>query len=76
MRIRLPEETVYKVYVNDTLVKEYRYWIQAVTYCIARGYVYTGNGTDEWNFRYSVTSLDPRVKIIKEEENDSKSDDR
>ena len=64
--MRLPQDKIYKVYVNEVLVKEYRYWVQAVTYCLMNGYVYTGSGTDEWNFGYSITSLDPRVKIIKE----------
>ena len=64
--MRLPQDKIYKVYVIEVLVKEYRYWVQAVTYCLMNGYVYTGSGTDEWNFGYSITSLDPRVKIIKE----------
>ena len=68
MSIRLPQDKIYKVYVNEVLVKEYRYWVQAVTYCLMNGFVYTGSGTDEWNFGYSITSLDPRVKIVKEED--------
>jgi hypothetical protein len=68
MSIKLPQDKIYKVYVNEVLVKEYRYWVQAVTYCLMNGYVYTGSGTDEWNFGYSITSLDPRVKIVKEED--------
>lgn len=66
--MRLPQDKIYKVYVNEVLVKEYRYWVQAVTYCLMNGFVYTGSGTDEWNFGYSITSLDPRVKIVKEED--------
>lgn len=66
--MKLPQDKIYKIYVNDILVKEYRYWLQAVTYCLMQGYIYQGSGTDSWNFGYSVTSLDPRVKIIKEED--------
>lgn len=66
--MKLPQDKIYKVYVNDILVKEYRYWVQAVTYCLMQGYIYQGSGTDSWNFGYSVTCLDPRVKIIKEED--------
>jgi hypothetical protein len=56
----------YKIYVGNTLVKEYRYWLQAITYCLMNGYIYSGSGTDKWNFGYNVISLHPKVKIIKE----------
>lgn len=64
--MRLPQETRYIVYVGGYPVKYYRYWVQAITYCLMNGYVYTGSGTDEWNFGFSITSLHPDVKIIKE----------
>lgn len=65
----------YQVLVNNSIVKSYTHWIQAVTYCIMNGYVYTGQGTDRWNYGYSVTSLDPRVEIrrIKREKTTTKN---
>lgn len=51
----------YQVIVNDTIVKEYPFKLQAETYCMNNGYVYQGN--DEWNHFKQMTVLDGRVKI-------------
>ena len=46
---------MYRIYVNDVLVKEYPYELQAITYCFLSGYVSRGRG---WYF------LNPKVKVI------------
>lgn len=57
---------MYVIYVNNVEVKRYKYWLQVMMYCIMNGYVYTGTGTDSWNYGYDVVSLDPRITIEKE----------
>lgn len=44
----------YNVYVNNKLVKIYKYQIQAVIYCFLKGYVSTGRG---------LYFLNPKVEI-------------
>lgn len=50
---------MYQVTVNNTIVKEYPFKLQAIIYCFLNGYVTSGRG---WYF------LNERVKI-KEVEN-------
>lgn len=50
----------YCVLVNDKVVKTYKYRIQAIIYCLLKGYVYSG--TSEWSGKYH-SFLDPKVKI-------------
>lgn len=39
----------YQVIINDRVIKEYPYRIQAVIWCFLKGYVYQkGNGSDRW----------------------------
>lgn len=57
---------MYLVKVNDTIVKKYKHKEQAETYCLLKGYIYTGY--DEWNHFDKVVVLDPRVKIEHEED--------
>ena len=45
---------IYNVYVNNKLVKIYKYQIQAVIYCFLKGYVSTGRG---------LYFLNPKVEI-------------
>lgn len=56
---------MYQVLVNNVCVKEYPYKIQAITYCLMHGYVYSGWDDWEWNFTRKVSYLDPKVQIIK-----------
>lgn len=51
---------MYNIYVNNQLVKSYKYEIQAVTYCFMKGYISSG-GYDFYNGWYYF--LDERVKI-------------
>lgn len=51
----------YQVIVNNKVVKEYPYKIQAYTYCLMNGYVYSGY--DEWNSYSKFICLDDKVKI-------------
>ena len=44
----------YNVYVNNKLVKIYKYQIQAVIYCFLNGYVTSGRG---------LYFLNPKVEI-------------
>ena len=53
------------IYVNDVKVKEYPYWLQVLTYCLLKGYVFSGTGTDPWNDGYSYITWHPSVKIIR-----------
>lgn len=53
----------YQVIINDDVIKEYPYKIQAYTYCILNGYVTTGY--DEWNGFKRLVFLDDKVKILK-----------
>ena len=55
---------MYRIYVNDILVKEYPYELQATIYCFINGYITTGRG---WYF------LNPHVEIIrsKDEQTDN-----
>lgn len=55
---------MWNVYVRGVLVKSYTYKLQAVIYCLLKGYVYTGTG--DWYPYRDIVTLDPRVKIIKE----------
>lgn len=55
---------MWNVYVNGVLVKSYAYKLQAVTYCLIKGYIYTGMG--DWYPYIDIAALDPRVKIVKE----------
>lgn len=48
---------MYKVYINNNIVKTYKYQIQAVTYCFLNGYVTTGRGLYFFN---------PKVQIRKD----------
>lgn len=52
----------YLVKVNNTKVKEYPFKLQAITYCLMNGYVYTG--IDDFRNR-ELLVLDDRVKIEK-----------
>ena len=45
---------IYNVYVNNKLVKIYKYQIQAVIYCFLNGYVTSGRG---------LYFLNPKVEI-------------
>lgn len=45
---------MFKVIVNNAVVKEYPFKLQAVIYCFLNGYVSTGKG---WYF------LNPKVRI-------------
>lgn len=55
----------WKVFVNNVQVKSYPFKLQAITYCLMNGYVYSG--WDDWEFgsRGSICVLDERVKIIR-----------
>ena len=53
------------IYVNGVKVKEYPYWLQVLTYCLLKGYVFSGMGTDPWNDGYSYITWHPSVKIIR-----------
>lgn len=53
------------IYVNDVKVKEYPYWLQVLTYCLLKGYVFSGTGTNPWNDGYSYITWHPSVKIIR-----------
>lgn len=52
---------MYKVAVNNEVVKEYPFKIQAVIYCFMHGYV--SHGYDEWNGNKELVVLDERVKV-------------
>lgn len=52
---------MYQVTVNNTIVKEYPFKLQAIIYCFLNGYVTSGRG---WYF------LDDRVKISEREVKD------
>ena len=49
---------MYLVKVNDKTVKEYKFKIQAITYCFLNGYVSSGRG---------YYFLNPLVKIVEEQ---------
>lgn len=56
---------MWNVEVNNVVVKSYPYKVQAYTYCLMNGYVYSG--WDDWE-RGSIghiCTLDERVKIRK-----------
>lgn len=45
---------MYDIFINDKLIKSYRYHLQCTIWCFGRGLVYTGRG---------YTWLDPTVTI-------------
>lgn len=51
---------MYKVILNNNIVKSYPYKIQAIVWCFLNGYVYSG-GYDFDNKRYYF--LDDSIKI-------------
>lgn len=58
---------MYEVYVNNKLVKSYKFKIQAVVYCYMNGYVYEGGHDFDDNW---IVTLDPRAEIRKVEKNE------